>query len=77
MGRYLKYTGREAIADAAAGRPGPTRGGRDTGRSSTVIEIDLVDLEPLINGPTPPTAPRSRAWATRPEQGWPLEISRR
>ena len=59
MAAYLKATGREAIADAAdavAERPAARpRGRRRPDRFyDQVIEIDLDELEPLINGPHTP-----------------------
>ena len=60
MAAYLKATGREAIADAAdavAARPAPRRRGASPTPATyfdQVIEIDLDQLGPLINGPHTP-----------------------
>jgi aconitate hydratase len=82
MGRYLKSTGREAIADAAdrvAGdlRPDPEIYADPSRFFDQVIEIDLSTLEPLINGPhTPDRARRvDELGAEAKAEGWPVEIS--
>ncbi len=78
MAMYLKSTGREAIADAADKVADDLRAD-DGAFYDQLIEIDLDELKPLINGPTPPTGrtrsapPASGAAAT--ENGWPLEPS--
>jgi aconitate hydratase len=74
MGQYLKATGREAIADAADKVADHLRA--DDGASyDQVLEINLDDLKPLINGPhTPDLAHKVGAGvgeAAR-ENGWPL-----
>ncbi len=77
MAQYLKATGREAIADAADQvvvhlRP-------DDGASyDQLVEIDLDQLKPLINGPhSPDRANRvgAQVGAEARANDWPLEIS--
>jgi aconitate hydratase len=82
MARYLKATGREEIADAADGvahelRADPEVYDDPGAFFDQVIEIDLTELEPLINGPhTPDRArPVSKLGAEAEREGWPLEIS--
>ncbi|MDQ3468295.1 MAG: aconitate hydratase [Actinomycetota bacterium] len=77
MAAYLKATGREAIADAADAVAEHLR--PDEGAFyDQLIEIDLDELKPLINGPHSPDrahwvgAAVGRAAA---ENDWPLEIS--
>ncbi|HUC33486.1 MAG TPA: aconitate hydratase [Ilumatobacteraceae bacterium] len=77
MAVYLKATGREAIADAADKVTDDLR--PDDGASyDQVIEIDLDELKPLINGPhSPDRANRigSAVGAEARANGWPLDIS--
>jgi aconitate hydratase len=82
MAAYLKATGREAIADAAHAvaadlRPDPEVEADPSAFYDRVVEIDLDELEPLINGPdTPDLAHRLSdvgAWAR--ENGVPTEVS--
>jgi aconitate hydratase len=78
MSMYLKATGREAIADAADALADDLR--PDDGASyDQLIEIDLDQLKPLINGPhSPDRAHRVGAagvGAQAAEHGWPLEVS--
>ncbi|MGA9278565.1 aconitate hydratase [Ilumatobacter sp.] len=77
MAAYLKSTGREAIADAADGVAEDLRPD-DGALYDQLIEIDLDQLKPLINGPhTPDLAHKVGAGlgdAAR-ENGWPLEPS--
>jgi aconitate hydratase len=80
--RYLKATGREAIADAADAVARDLRADPEVlddphGFFDQVIEIDLRDLEPLINGPhTPDRArPVSQLEHEAAAEGWPMEIS--
>jgi aconitate hydratase len=82
MGRYLKSTGREAIADAANSvahdlRPDDEVLANPAAFYDQLIEIDLSTLEPQINGPhTPDLAHKlSEVGAHAKENGWPLEIS--
>jgi aconitate hydratase len=77
MAQYLKATGREAIADAADRVAIDLR--PDDGASyDQVIEIDLDQLKPLINGPHSPDRANRVGDAVGREavaNGWPLEIS--
>ena len=78
MAAYLKATGREAIADAADAVADELR--PDEGALyDQLIEIDLDQLKPLINGPhSPDRAHRVGAagvGAQAAEHGWPLEVS--
>ena len=76
MALYLKGTGREAIADAADAVRDHLRPD-DGALYDRVIEIDLDQLKPLINGPhTPDLAHKvGEVGAAAQEAGWPLEIS--
>ena len=82
MAAYLKATGREAIADAASKvaadlRPDPEVEADPARFYDRVVEIDLDELQPLINGPdTPDLAHKVSevgAWAR--EHGVPVEVS--
>jgi aconitate hydratase len=82
MARYLKSTGREAVADAANKVAHDLRADDEVLANPSqyfdqVIEIDLSTLEPLINGPhTPDLArPVSKVGADAKLNGWPVEIS--
>ena len=82
MSRYLKATGREAIADEADKVAHDLRADDDVIANPSkyfdqVIEIDLSSLQPLINGPhTPDLArPVSKVGAEAKLNGWPLEVS--
>jgi aconitate hydratase len=82
MGRYLKSTGREDVADAANAVAHDLRADDDVLADPApyfdqLIEIDLSTLEPLINGPhTPDLArPVSRVGADAKLNGWPVEVS--
>jgi aconitate hydratase len=78
MRAYLKATGREAIADAAD-RVADELRPDDGALYDELIEIDLDQLKPLLNGPhTPDLAHRAGAagvGAAAREHGWPLEPS--
>ena len=77
MAAYLKATGREAIADAADKVADDLRPD-DGAFYDQLIEIDLDELKPLINGPhSPDRAHRvgAEVGAAAAENGWPLEIS--
>jgi len=78
MAAYLKATGREAIADAADKVAAELRPD-DGALYDQLIEIDLDQLKPLINGPhSPDRAHRVGAagvGAQAREHGWPLEVS--
>jgi aconitate hydratase len=82
MGRYLKSTGREDVADAANAVAHHLRADDDVLANpeayyDQVIEIDLDTLEPLINGPHTPdlSRPVSKVGADAELNGWPTEIS--
>ena len=82
MGRYLTSTGREDHVDAAEAVAEHLRADpevlADPGRFfDQVIEIDLDELRPLINGPhTPDRArPVDALGAEAEAEGWPREIS--
>jgi aconitate hydratase len=79
---YLKATGREAVADAAAAvladlRPDPDVASDPGAYFDRVVEIDLSELEPMINGPhSPDRAHRiSEVGEHARAEGWPTEIS--
>jgi aconitate hydratase len=78
MSAYLKATGREAIADAADKVADELRPD-DGALYDQLIEIDLDQLKPLINGPhSPDRAHRVGAdgvGAQARQHGWPLEVS--
>ncbi|MEQ1872159.1 MAG: aconitate hydratase [Ilumatobacteraceae bacterium] len=77
MAMYLKATGREAIADAA-GKVANDLRADDGAMYDQLIEIDLDQLKPLINGPhSPDRANRigSAVGAEARANDWPLEIS--
>jgi aconitate hydratase len=79
---YLKATGREALAAAAAAvmadlRPDPEVAA-DPGRYfDRVVEIDLSTLEPMINGPHSPDRAHkvSEVGEHARAEGWPTDIS--
>jgi aconitate hydratase len=82
MGRYLKSTGREDVADAADAVAHHLRAddevlGNPEEFYDEVIEIDLDTLEPLINGPHTPdlSRPVSRVGGDAKLNGWPTQIS--
>ena len=77
MAMYLKATGREAIADAASNVATDLRPD-DGALYDQLIEIDLDQLKPLINGPHSPDRANRVGTAVGAEaraNGWPLEIS--
>src|SRR5215217_7685988 len=76
-GRYLKATGREAIADAAD-RVAPDLRPDDGAFYDQLVEIDLDQLKPLINGPHSPDRANRVGAAVGAEaraNNWPLDIS--
>jgi len=82
ISRYLKATGREASADAANSVAHHLRSddevAQDPGKYyDQVIEINLSELRPLINGPHTPDLARELAdlAVEATSNGWPLEIS--
>jgi aconitate hydratase len=77
MAAYLKATGREAIADAADAVTEHLRPD-DGARYDELIEINLDELKPMINGPhSPDRAHRVGAAVGEAAAAneWPLEIS--
>jgi aconitate hydratase len=77
MAQYLKATGREAIADAADKVADDLRPD-DGAFYDQMIEIDLDQLKPLINGPHSPDRAHKvgdQVGAAAAENGWPLEVS--
>ncbi len=77
MAAYLKATGREAIADAADAVAEHLRPD-DGAHYDQLVEIDLDELKPMINGPhSPDRAHRVGAAVGQAatENEWPLEIS--
>ncbi|MFW2384023.1 MAG: aconitate hydratase [Acidimicrobiales bacterium] len=82
MARYLKSTGREATADAANAVSHHLRADDEVLASpreffDQVIEINLDELSPHINGPHTPDLAREvkDLGAEAAEKGWPQEIS--
>ena len=82
MARYLKATGREEVADAANAIAHHLRADdevlADPHRAyDQVIEIDLSELRPHINGPHTPDLARevSALGEEARANGWPMEIS--
>ena len=78
MAAYLKATGREAIADAAD-RVAEHLRPDDGALYDELIEINLDELKPLINGPHSPDRAhrvgKDGVGAQAAEHGWPLEVS--
>ncbi len=82
MGRYLKSTGRDDIAEAADAVAADLRADDEVLADperffDQVIEIDLSTLKPLINGPHTPDRARlvGELGAEAEAEGWPMEIS--
>ena len=82
MSRYLKSTGREAVADAADAVAHHLRADDEIEANpeaffDQVIEIDLSTLSPHINGPhTPDLArPVAELGAEAEREGWPMVVS--
>jgi len=82
VGRYLKATGREAVADAADAVAHHLRADDEVEADpgayfDQVIEIDLSTLSPHINGPHTPDLSRPVAdlGAEAEREGWPMEVS--
>jgi aconitate hydratase len=79
MARYLKATGREAVADAASSVAHHLRADDEVFADPSsyfdqVIEIDLDELRPYINGPHSPdrARPLSALGDEAKAEGWPL-----
>src|SRR5690554_3056940 len=82
MAAYLRATGREAIAEAAEGVREHLRADEEVLADperyfDQVIEIDLDQLGPMINGPHSPDRAHqlSEVGEAATREGWPLEIS--
>jgi aconitate hydratase len=82
MAAYLRATGRAAIADAAVAVAADLRADDEVLADPAqyfdqVIEIDLSQLGPMINGPHSPDRAHQLAEVGdhAREEGWPLEIS--
>jgi aconitate hydratase len=82
VARYLKCTGREALADAANAVAHHLRADDEVEADpgaffDQVIELDLSTLSPHINGPYTPDLSRPVAdlGAEAEREGWPMEVS--
>ena len=82
MQRYLKATGREKVAEIAGKMkdvlsPDPEIYENPEKYYDQLIEINLSELEPHINGPFTPdlATPVSKMKETAKENGWPLNVS--
>jgi len=82
MQRYLKATGREKVAEMADKMkdvlsPDPEIYENPEKYYDELIEINLSELEPHINGPFTPdlATPVSKMKETAKENGWPLDVS--
>ncbi len=81
MSRYLKATGREAVADMADAIAAHLTGDPEVYADPAnyfdeVIEINLSELEPHVNGPFTPdlATPISKLKETAEKNGWPLKV---
>jgi len=81
MEKYLKATNREAVADLANGIAEHLRADDEVNNNpeqffDQVIEINLSELEPHLNGPFTPdkATPISDMAVAAKENGWPTEI---
>ena len=81
MEKYLKATNREAVADLANGIAEHLRADDEVNNNpehfyDEVIDINLSELEPHLNGPFTPdkATPISAMAAAAEENGWPTEI---
>jgi aconitate hydratase len=81
MERYLRATGREAIADLANGIKEHLTGDAEVYANPSqyfdqVIELDLSTLEPYINGPFSPdlATPISKMKDAAAANGWPTKL---
>ena len=81
MERYLRATGRAAVADLANGLRAELTGDDEVYANpeqyfDQVIELDLSTLEPHLNGPFTPdlATPISQLRALAEKNGWPMNI---
>lgn len=81
MGRYLRATGREAVADLADGIRSYLTGDAEVYANpekyfDQVIEINLTELEPHLNGPFTPdlATPISQMKAAAAKNNWPTKV---
>ena len=81
MGRYLRATGREGVADGADAIAEHLTGDPEVYANpeqyfDQVIEINLDELEPHLNGPFTPdlATPVSKMKTAAAENGWPTSI---
>lgn len=81
MVRYLKSTDRADVAAAAEAvkdqlRPDPEVYADPSKYYDQLIEINLSELEPYVNGPFTPdlATPISKLGAVAKEKGWPMEV---
>jgi aconitate hydratase len=81
MSRYLRATGREAVAVAADAVRAHLTGDAEVYANpeqyfDQVIEINLTELEPHVNGPFTPdrATPISQMRAEAEKNGWPLNL---
>lgn len=82
MERYLKATGRAEVADLANGVKAHLDADPEVYENpelfyDEIIEIDLSELEPHVNGPFTPdrATPISKMKDVAVENGWPLDVS--
>lgn len=82
MERYLSATGRQQVVDAAAAIKNELTGDAEVYANpekyfDQVIEINLSELEPHVNGPFTPdrATPISKLGDEAKANGWPLEVS--
>lgn len=75
MAEYLKATGREGIASLADNYKG-LLSSDEGAHYDEIIEINLSELEPHVNGPFTPdlATPISQLGRVAKENGWPLEV---
>ena len=81
MGRYLRATGREAVADLADGIRSYLTGDDEVYANpekyfDQVIEINLTELEPHLNGPFTPdlATPISQMKEAAAKNNWPTKV---
>ena len=82
MERYLNATGRKEVADMANGLKDMLSADQEVIENpekyyDQLIEINLSELEPHVNGPFTPdlATPVSKMKETAEKNGWPLEVS--